>query len=101
MESGRRAHAWPILVVDDEERYRRTVAQMLTLARCRVLEAEDGQAADHRVLQEPLERCRKGESIRSVECQRLEKSGREHKRAANFCLRSPMSGAPRRRSHDG
>ena len=33
---------------------------------------------DHRLLKERLEQCRKGETSRSVECRRVDKSGREH-----------------------
>jgi hypothetical protein len=34
---------------------------------------------DHRLLEERLEQCGKGGTIRSVECRRVDKNGREHK----------------------
>jgi len=45
MKTGRVADEWPILVVDDEDSYRRAVAQMLTRAGYKVAEAADGRAA--------------------------------------------------------
>jgi hypothetical protein len=50
--------------------------------------------SDHRMLEKRLERCRKGETIRSVECRRLDKSVREHKGLLTLSLLTDERGAP-------
>ena len=54
--------------------------------------AQDGP--DNRSLEERLEQCRKGETIRSVECRRIDKSGREHKGLLTLSLLTDERGAP-------
>src|SRR5215472_8266284 len=49
---------------------------------------------DRRLLEEQLERCRKGETIRSVECRRVDKGGREHKGLLTLSLLTDERGAP-------
>jgi two-component system CheB/CheR fusion protein len=49
---------------------------------------------DHHLLEEQLEQCRKGETIRSVECRRVDKSGREHKGLLTLSLLTDERGAP-------
>ena len=49
---------------------------------------------DHRLLEERLDQCRKGETIRSVECRRVDKSGREHKGLLTLSLLTDERGAP-------
>jgi two-component system CheB/CheR fusion protein len=51
-------------------------------------------AAERTLLAERLERCRKGESIRSVEHRRIDKSAREHKTLLTLSLLNDESGAP-------
>jgi two-component system CheB/CheR fusion protein len=49
---------------------------------------------DHRLLEERLEQCRKGETVRSVESRRVDKSGREHKGLLTLSLLTDELGAP-------
>ena len=50
--------------------------------------------SDHSLLEERLEQCRKGETIRSIECRRVDKSGREHKGLLTLSLLTDERGAP-------
>jgi two-component system CheB/CheR fusion protein len=49
---------------------------------------------DHQLLKEQLEQCRKGETIRSVECRGVDKSGREHKGLLTLSLLTDERGVP-------
>jgi hypothetical protein len=49
---------------------------------------------EQRLLEERLEQCRKGEAIRSVECLRVDKSGREHKGLLTLSPLTDERGAP-------
>ena len=51
-------------------------------------------SGERRVLEERLERCRQGDSIRSVECVRIDKSGREHKGLLTLSLLTDEQGKP-------
>ncbi|HUK32367.1 MAG TPA: PAS domain-containing protein, partial [Vicinamibacterales bacterium] len=50
--------------------------------------------SERNLLEERLERCRKGETIRSVECRRIDKSGGEHKGLMTLSLLSDERGTP-------
>ena len=49
--------------------------------------------SDHSLLEERLEQCRKGETIRSIECRRVDKNGREHKGLLTLSLLTDDRGA--------
>jgi hypothetical protein len=51
---------------------------------------------DHRLLEERLEQCHKGETIRGVQSRRIDKSGREHKGLLTLSLLTDERGAPER-----
>jgi two-component system CheB/CheR fusion protein len=56
--------------------------------------AEMVPRSDHRLLEERLEQCRQGETVRSAECQRVDKSGREHKALLMLSLLTDERGTP-------
>ena len=48
---------------------------------------------DHRLLEERLEQCRKGETLRGVESRRIDKSGREYKGLLTLSLLTDERGS--------
>jgi TolB-like protein len=63
---------------------------------CSPSPADDVSPTDHRLLEERLEQCRRGETTRGVESRRIDKSGREHRGLSMLSLLIDQWSAPER-----